>query len=47
MPTTDLMKKELMLKSACWERSDDCDVDEYHEDEVDEDEDDQIISLSM
>ena len=35
MPTTDLMKRELMLKSACWERSDDCDVDEYHEDEYD------------
>ena len=31
MPTTDLMKRELMLKSACWERSDDCDVDEYHD----------------
>ena len=28
MPTIDLLKRELMLKSVCWERSGDCDVDD-------------------
>ena len=34
MPTIDLLKRELMLKSVCWERSGDCDVDDDVDDEV-------------
>ena len=41
MPATELLKRELMLKSACWERSDDCDIYE-HDDNDGDDEDDDI-----